>query len=123
MALLSTAIQALFERKQHTLVSFLDISRAYDNVLIDILCEQMHQAQLPLKIVRVMWNLLCRKEMGFYFEGQPVAESVGFKGLPQGSALSSIFLWLLYFSRLSVFAGSLFNLVICQRLGYIRRSL
>jgi hypothetical protein len=48
----------------------------------------MHQAQLPLKIVRVMWNLLWRKEMVFYYEGQPVAESVGFKGLPQGSALS-----------------------------------
>jgi hypothetical protein len=69
-------------------VSFLDISEAYDNVLIDILCEQMHQAQLPLKIVRVMWNLLWRKEMVFYCKGQSVAESVEFKGLPQGSALS-----------------------------------
>jgi hypothetical protein len=36
----------------------LDISGAYDNVLIDILCDQMHQAQLAARIVRVMWNLL-----------------------------------------------------------------
>jgi hypothetical protein len=57
MALLSTA-QSSFERKQQTLEDFLDISGAYDNVLIDILCEKMHQAQLPLNIVRVMWNLL-----------------------------------------------------------------
>jgi hypothetical protein len=85
VALLSTAIQTSFEYKQQTLVGFLDISGAYyDNVLIDILCDQMHQAQLPARIVRVMWNLLWRKEMVF----QPVAECMGFKGLPQCSALS-----------------------------------
>jgi hypothetical protein len=44
----------------------------------------MHQAQLPARIVKVMWNLLWRKEMVFYYENQ----CVGFKGLPQGSALS-----------------------------------
>jgi hypothetical protein len=32
-------------------MGFLDISEAYDNVFIDILCDQMHQAQLPLRIV------------------------------------------------------------------------
>jgi hypothetical protein len=35
-----------------------------------------------------MWNLLWRKEMLFYYENQPVAVYVSFKGLPQGSALS-----------------------------------
>jgi hypothetical protein len=35
-----------------------------------------------------MWNLLWRKEMVFYYENQPLAECVGFKGLPQGPALS-----------------------------------
>jgi hypothetical protein len=57
VALLLTAIQTSFEYKQQTLVGFLDISRAYDNVLIDILCDQMHQTQLPARILRVMWNL------------------------------------------------------------------
>jgi hypothetical protein len=47
MVLLLTVIQTFFEYKQQTLVEFLDISvsAAYDNVLIDILCDQMHQAQ------------------------------------------------------------------------------
>jgi hypothetical protein len=58
----------------------------------------MHHVQLPLRIVRVMWNLLWRKKMVFYNENQPVAECVGFKGLPQGSALSS-FLYNFYTSR------------------------
>jgi hypothetical protein len=86
--LLSTAIQSSFERKEQTLVDFLDISGDYDNVLIDLLCERMHQAQLPLKIVRVMWNLLWRKKVVFYYEGKPMMESVRLKGLPQESTLS-----------------------------------
>jgi hypothetical protein len=64
VALLSTAIQTYFEYKQQTLVGFLDISGAYDNVLIDkstIKCIR-HSCQREL---RVMWNLLWRKEMVF----------------------------------------------------------
>jgi hypothetical protein len=91
LALLSTAIQTSFEYKQQTLVGFLDISGAYDNVLIDILCDEMHQAQLPLIIVRVMWNLLWRKEMMFYYENQLVAECVGFKSLLAEFGSQSIF--------------------------------
>jgi hypothetical protein len=56
--LLSKTIQTSFGYKKLTFVGFLDIFGAYDNVLIDILCDQMHQAQLPARIVRVIWNLL-----------------------------------------------------------------
>lgn len=88
LAVLSTDIQTSFEQKQQTLVGFVDISGAYDNVLIDILCEQFFQAQLPSEIVRVMWNLLWRKELIFYIDGQMIQSSIGYKGLPQGSSLS-----------------------------------
>jgi hypothetical protein len=79
--------------KQQTLVDFVDISGAYDN-----LCDQMHQAQLPARIVRVMWNLLWRKEIVFYYENQPVAECMGFKCLQQGFALSP-FTYIFYTSE------------------------
>jgi ribonuclease HI len=88
LAILTTDIQISFERKQQTLVGFLDITGAYDNVLIDLLCEQMFQAQVPAKLVNVMWSLLNRKEMLFYVDGKVMATSVGYKGLPQGSSLS-----------------------------------
>jgi ribonuclease HI len=88
LAILTTDVQISFEMKQQTVVGFLDISGAYDNVLIDLFCEQLLEAQLPLDLVRVMWSLLSRKEMSFYIDGQVVASTVGFKGLPQGSALS-----------------------------------
>jgi ribonuclease HI len=48
----------------------------------------MFQAQVPAILVRVLWSLLSRKEMLFYVDGKVVASSIGFKGLPQGSALS-----------------------------------
>jgi hypothetical protein len=40
--------------KKQTVVVFLDISGAYDNVLIDGLCGEM----LEKGIVRFMWSLL-----------------------------------------------------------------
>jgi ribonuclease HI len=88
LAVLSTDIQISFERKQQTLVGFLDISGAYDNVLIDLLCEQLSDSQVPAKLVQVIWSLLCRKDMLFYVDGKQMAASVGYKGLPQGSSLS-----------------------------------
>ncbi len=98
LAILSTDIQISFERKQQSLVGFIDITGAYDNVLIDIFCEQLLDAQVPSKLVEVMWSLFWRKEMTFYINGKEVASSVGFKGLPQGSALSP-FSYSFYTSR------------------------
>jgi hypothetical protein len=39
LALLTTDVQTSFERKQLTVAAFIDISGAYDNVLIDILSD------------------------------------------------------------------------------------
>jgi hypothetical protein len=39
LALLTTDVQTSFERKQQTVAAFIDISGAYDNVLIDILYD------------------------------------------------------------------------------------
>jgi hypothetical protein len=71
----------------------------HDNVLIDIFCDKMHQAQLPARIVRVMLNLLWHKDMVFYYENQPVAECVGFRGIPQGSALTPFSYYFYYTSQ------------------------
>jgi hypothetical protein len=39
LAILTVDINNSFEMKEYTVAAFLDISRAYDNVIIDILCE------------------------------------------------------------------------------------
>jgi hypothetical protein len=34
---------------------FIDISRAYDNVLIDILCDSLREKEVPLQVVRLLF--------------------------------------------------------------------
>jgi hypothetical protein len=53
-----------FEMKEQTVAAFLDISGAYDNVIIDILCEVMVE-----RVFRLLWNLLKKKKFVFYVGG------------------------------------------------------
>jgi hypothetical protein len=46
LVLLTTDVQTSFELKQQTVAAFIDISGAYDNVLIDILCNILMGAAL-----------------------------------------------------------------------------
>jgi hypothetical protein len=47
LALLTSDVQTSFERKQQT-VAFIDMSGAYDNVLIYILCDILREKEVPL---------------------------------------------------------------------------
>jgi hypothetical protein len=46
--------------------------------------------QLPLEMVRILWDLLHRKNLIFYHGGEAYTRRVGVKGLPQGSVLSPL---------------------------------
>jgi hypothetical protein len=88
LVLLTTDVQTSFERKQQTVAAFIDISGAYDNVLIDILCDILRKKEVPLQVVRFLFRLLWRKELVFFAGGLECMTLVGYKGLPQGSVLS-----------------------------------
>jgi hypothetical protein len=85
LSLLSSDIRISFEQKKKTLAAFLDISGAYDNVLIDVLCGNLCGLQLPLEMVCILWDLLHRWSLTFYHDGEAYTRRVGVKGLPQGS--------------------------------------
>jgi hypothetical protein len=51
LAMLTTDISTSFVMKKQTVAVFLDISGAYDNVLIDVLCGVMLEKEQPLRIV------------------------------------------------------------------------
>jgi hypothetical protein len=61
VAILTTDISTSFEMKKQNVAAFLDISEAYDNVLIEVLCGVMLEKELHLGIVRFMWSLLSCK--------------------------------------------------------------
>jgi hypothetical protein len=88
LALLTSDVQTFFERKQQTVAAFIDMSGAYDNVLIDILCDILREKEVPLQVVRLLFLLLWRKELVFFAGGRECMTLVGYKGLPQGSVLN-----------------------------------
>jgi hypothetical protein len=53
-SLLSSDLRISFERKERTLVAFLNISGANENVLIDVLCNNLCGLQLLLEMVRIL---------------------------------------------------------------------
>jgi hypothetical protein len=77
LALIKTDVQTSFDRKQQTVTAFIDISGAYDNVLIDILCGILREKKVPLQVVRF-----------FFVVGRECLTLVGYKGLSQGLVLS-----------------------------------
>jgi hypothetical protein len=70
-------------RWQHSL-----IYRAYETVLIDILCDNLREKYVPLQVVRFLFRLLWRKVLVFFAGGRGFMTLVGYKGLPQGLVLS-----------------------------------
>jgi hypothetical protein len=89
LALLTTDVQTSFERKQQTVAAFIDISGVYENVLIDILCDILTEKEVLRQLVRLLFRLLWRKVLVFFSGGRECMTLFGYKGLPQGSVLSS----------------------------------
>jgi hypothetical protein len=55
--MLTTDVQTSFVRKQQTVAAFMDLSGAYDNILIDILCDILREKEVPLQVVRFLFPL------------------------------------------------------------------
>jgi hypothetical protein len=62
LAIRTTDINNSFEMKEQTVGAFLDISGAYDNVIIDIVCEVIVERELQIHMIRLLWNLLKKKK-------------------------------------------------------------
>jgi hypothetical protein len=53
--------------KNQVLVAFLDITGAYDNVLIDILCRELKKEGVPVPLVFFLWDMMWEKHLYFFF--------------------------------------------------------
>jgi hypothetical protein len=93
LALLTTDFSTSFEMKRQTVAAFLDISGAYLNVLIDVLCGVKLKKELPLGIVRCMW---C-KTLVYYVAGaytyQVKRLTTGFSFEPISVQLQLTLIW------------------------------
>jgi hypothetical protein len=44
--------------KGTTIAAFLDITGAYDNILIDILCRELKKEGIPIRLVFLLWDMM-----------------------------------------------------------------
>jgi hypothetical protein len=63
LTLLTTDVQTSFEMRQQTVAAFIDISEAYENVLVEILCDILKEKEVRLQVVRYVFRLLWRNEL------------------------------------------------------------
>jgi hypothetical protein len=61
LAVLTTEARIASHLKNQVLVEFLDITGAYDSVLIDILCRELKKEAIPILLVFLLWDMMWEK--------------------------------------------------------------
>lgn len=89
LSLFTTDIRLAFSSNNSVIAAFLDISSAYDNVLVSILEQKLNSLQVPTMLSKFIINMLSERSLNLHIEGYTFTRLV-WKGLPQGSVLSPI---------------------------------
>lgn len=90
LAILSTDLQTCFAQKSMCLAVFMDITSAYDDVQIEILCNILEELQLPRIAVKLIDLLFHKRHLVIYNNNILIDRRIGYKGLAQGSTLSPL---------------------------------
>ena len=87
---LENMIQKSINNKQHTIVVFLDIAQAYDEVNIEGLLFKLGTKGIKGKIIKFLYNYLIDRTYQVRVNGRLSETKSLSKGLPQGSTLSPL---------------------------------
>lgn len=89
LSLLTTDIRIAFTLNKSLLSVFLDLTSAYDSVLLSILQEKLLKLKIPSKIVKFIINMLYDRSISVTVDNETHSRLLS-KGLPQGSVLSPL---------------------------------
>lgn len=99
MVLLSTEIYTGIALAQYTPCLFLDIKRAFDNILPNILFQILRDLKIPESICKFVYNLISSRLLYFNIDRELSSPYLTHKGVPQESVLSPL-LFKLYINKL-----------------------
>lgn len=77
-----------FHRNKSTLVAFLDVSSAYDNVEYKVLINKLDEIKCPARIRNFISNWMLYKNIEFIVDNELSIKKVISKGLPQEAVIS-----------------------------------
>lgn len=90
IGVLVTDIRLAFSKNESVVAAFLDISSAYDNVLLPVLRQKLHQLSLPAKMIECICGLIMSRSLVLRVQGEDFDKRQTWKGLPQGFVLSPL---------------------------------
>ncbi|CAH2101808.1 unnamed protein product [Euphydryas editha] len=90
LSLLTTDIRLAFSKGEYLVGVFLDIASAYDNVLLPILRQKMHQLSIPPRMIHFICSMLSCRTISIRHPLLALPPRLVWKGLPQGSVLSPL---------------------------------
>lgn len=88
LSILTTDIRVAAKSKEYLVAVFLDVSSAYDNVLLPILRNKLLQLSISVKMVRFISCLLTERKLIIRQQNYNSLRRHIWKGLPQGSVIS-----------------------------------
>lgn len=93
-------LYALLYNKKESIIIFIDIEGAYDNVEIPILINLLLTADIPSYLVAIIDNIIRERIIVCKGDSKYINKRISRRGLPQGSPMSPV-LFNLYFSKIN----------------------
>ncbi|KAJ8713455.1 hypothetical protein PYW07_013825 [Mythimna separata] len=88
VGILTSAVRLALSRNESVVVVFLDISAAYDSVLLPNLRQKLQKLRIPARICRVIGSIFTDRTIQLRIPGADSDQRTVWRGLPQGSVLS-----------------------------------
>ncbi|XP_022828405.1 uncharacterized protein LOC111357833 [Spodoptera litura] len=87
---LTSAIRLALSRDESLVAVFLDVSSAYDSVLLPLLRQKLQELRIPSRICQIIGCILSNRTLQLRTPEDDPTQRTAWRGLPQGSVLSPI---------------------------------
>lgn len=90
LSIITSDIRLAFSNNESVAAAFLDISSAYDNVLVPVLKDKLQRLEVPIVLINFIINLLSERFISIFIDDNNKISRSVWRGLPQGSVLSPL---------------------------------